>query len=67
MNNELIERLAREAGFVEYELDDGTTTALDVRYVRFAALVAEACAEECYNGRSTEEAETAILAKFRAD
>jgi hypothetical protein len=40
--------LAMQAGFVEYELDDGTTEAFDKRYAKFAALVAaherEACA-----------------------
>jgi hypothetical protein len=45
MNHELIARLAREAGFVDYELDDGTPVAFDVRYARFAALVAEECAK----------------------
>ena len=37
--DEIIE-MAREAGFVEYELDDGTTTAFDKRYEAFAKLVA---------------------------
>ena len=41
--------MAEQAGFVEYELDDGTTEAFDKRYARFAALVAaqerEACAK----------------------
>lgn len=41
----LVEELAREAGFVDYELDDGTTAAFDRRYTRFAALVAERCAQ----------------------
>jgi len=44
-------RMALEAGFVEYEIDDGTTDAFDVRYERFANLVAaaerEACAAIC--------------------
>jgi hypothetical protein len=31
--------LAKQAGFVEYELDDGTTEAFDKRYAKFAALV----------------------------
>ena len=31
--------LAKKAGFVEYELDDGTTEAFDKRYAKFAALV----------------------------
>jgi len=43
--------MAQEAGFVEYELDDGTTNAFDRRYQRFAELVAaaerEACAKLC--------------------
>lgn len=42
MNKDDIIKLAREAGFVEYELDDGTTNAFDVRYERFANLVADA-------------------------
>ena len=41
--------LAKQAGFVEYELVDGTTEAFDIRYAKFAALVAlqerEACAK----------------------
>jgi hypothetical protein len=32
--------LAKQAGFVEYELDDGTTKAFDKRYATFADLVA---------------------------
>ena len=47
--------MAEQAGFVEYELDDGTTEAFDKRYAKFAALVAaaaraderEACAKVC--------------------
>jgi hypothetical protein len=39
--------MAQEAGFVEYELDDGTTNAFDIRYQRFANLVAEHEREEC--------------------
>jgi hypothetical protein len=41
MNREQILQMAREAGFVEYELDDGTTNAFDIRYERFAKLIAE--------------------------
>ena len=41
--------LAKQAGFVEYELDDGTAEAFDKRYAKFASLVAaherEACAK----------------------
>lgn len=39
MNQELIIELAMQAGFVDYELDDGTTSAFDKRYAAFAALV----------------------------
>ena len=43
--------MAKQAGFVDYELDDGTTNAFDVRYEAFAVLVAsaerEACAKLC--------------------
>jgi len=51
MTQDDIIRMAQEAGFVEYELDDGTTNAFDRRYQRFAELVAaaerEACAAIC--------------------
>ena len=47
MNREDIIRMAREAGFVDYELDDGTDDAFDIRYVRFAILVATAENEAC--------------------
>lgn len=47
MNKEDIIRMAREAGFVDYELDDGTTESFDKRYERFAALVASAEREAC--------------------
>ena len=47
--------LAKQAGFVEYELDDGTTEAFDKRYAKFAALVAaqerEECAKKCEAAR----------------
>ena len=50
MTKEEMIELAKQAGFVDYELDDGTTNAFDVRYEAFAALVAsaerEACAKE---------------------
>ena len=52
--DEIIE-MARQAGFVDYELDDGTTNAFDKRYKAFAKLVAEkermACALLCYEQR----------------
>ena len=51
MTKEEIIEMARQAGFVDYELDDGTTNAFDVRYEAFAVLVAsaerEACAKLC--------------------
>jgi hypothetical protein len=43
--DELIE-MARKAGFVDYELDDGTTNAFDKRYEAFAKLVAAKAIEE---------------------
>ena len=50
MTKEEIIKMAKQAGFVEYELDDGTTDAFDKRYEAFAKLVAkkerEACAKE---------------------
>ena len=54
MNKEEIIKMARQAGFVDYELDDGTTNAFDKRYEAFAKLIAEkereACAECGVNG-----------------
>ena len=51
MTQEEIIEMARQAGFLDYELDDGTTDALDKRYEAFAVLVAsaerEACAKMC--------------------
>ena len=41
MTKEELIDMAREAGFVDYELDDGTTNAFDKRYEAFAKLVAE--------------------------
>ena len=50
MTQEKIIEMAKQAGFVDYELDDGTTDAFDKRYETFAKLVAEheryACAKE---------------------
>ena len=40
-------RMAREAGFVEYELEDYTQSGYDIRYERFAALVRADEREEC--------------------
>ena len=39
MTREEIIELAKQAGFVDYELDDGTTDACDKRYEAFARLV----------------------------
>ena len=51
MTQEEIIEMARQAGFLDYELDDGTTNAFDVRYEAFAKLVArherDACAKMC--------------------
>ena len=51
MTREEIIEMAIQAGFVDYELDDGTTDAFDKRYETFAVLVAsaerEACAKVC--------------------
>ena len=51
MTREEIIEMARQAGFLDYELDDGTTHAFDKRYEAFAVLVAsaerEACAKLC--------------------
>ena len=41
MTKEEIIKMAKQAGFVEYELDDGTTDSFDKRYEAFAKLVAE--------------------------
>ena len=41
MTKEEIIEMARQAGFVDYELDDGTTNAFDKRYEAFAKLVAK--------------------------
>ena len=40
MTKEEIIELAKQAGFLDYELDDGTTDACDKRYEAFAKLVA---------------------------
>ena len=51
MTRQEIIEMAKQAGFVDYELDDGTTDAFDKRYEAFAVLVAsaerEACAKVC--------------------
>ena len=51
MTKEEIIQMAKQADFLDYELDDGTTHAFDKRYEAFARLVAEheryACAKVC--------------------
>ena len=47
MTREEIIEMAIQAGFVDYELDDGTTDAFDKRYEAFAVLVASAEREAC--------------------
>ena len=47
MTQDEIIDMARQAGFVDYELDDGTTNAFDKRYKTFAKLVAEREREKC--------------------
>ena len=51
MTKEEIIELAKQAHFLDYELDDGTTDAFDQRYEAFAKLIAEhereACAKVC--------------------
>ena len=41
MTKEEIIELAKQADFLDYELDDGTTDAFDKRYESFAKLVAK--------------------------
>ena len=62
--------LAKQAGFVEYELDDGTTEAFDKRYAKFAALVEAAARaderEECARiAELAEPYQTADLIRAR--
>ena len=47
MTQEEIIKLAKQADFLDYELDDGTTNAFDKRYETFAKLVAEKEREAC--------------------
>ena len=51
--------MAKQSGFVDYELDDGTTDAFDKRYEAFAKLVAdkerEACAKVVDAAKAGEE------------
>ena len=47
MTKEEIIKMAKQADFLDYELDDGTTDAFDKRYEAFAVLVASAEREAC--------------------
>ena len=49
MTKEEIIEMARQAGFVDYELDDGTTNAFDKRYKAFAKLVEEKSFQDGYS------------------
>ena len=66
MNKEELIEVARKAGFVDYELDDGTTNAFDKRYEAFARLVAEkereACAKVCEDDDSNAGEDIGTLA-----
>ena len=62
MTQEEIIEMARQAGFVDYELDDGTTNAFDKRYEAFARLVAEKEREAC-----AKEAETTFYSVQAAE
>ena len=59
MTKEEIIEMARQAGFVDYELDDGTTNAFDKRYEAFAKLIAEK-EREAYIAHAMTSAEKAI-------
>jgi len=60
MNKEDIVRMAKEAGFVLYQFDNGTTPP-DIRYERFAALVASAEREAC--AKLVDEFELPLVAE----
>ena len=62
MTQEEIIEMARQAGFLDYELDDGTTNAFDKRYETFARLVAEHEREVC-----AKEAETTFYSVQAAE
>ena len=59
MTREEIIQMARQAGFVDYELDDGTTDAFDKRYEAFARLVAEH-ERDAFTAHAMTSAEKAI-------
>ena len=49
MTKEEIIEMAKQAGCLDYELDDGTTDAFDKRYEAFAKLVARHERKACAN------------------
>ena len=59
MTQEEIIEMARQAGFLDYELDDGTTNAFDKRYETFARLVAEH-QRDAFTAHAMTSAEKAI-------
>ena len=59
MTKEEIIEMARQAGFLDYELDDGTTDACDKRYEAFARLVAEH-ERDAFTAHAMTSAEKAI-------
>ena len=61
MTREEIIEMAKQAGFVDYELDDGTTDACDKRYEAFARLVAEAERENTNNAYKERNQLVALL------
>lgn len=63
MNRDEVIELAEKAGFVEYELDDGTLDSLDIRYIRFAALVEERCIQRMYDNTDNMHDEQAMTMK----
>ena len=71
MTEEEIIDMARQAGFVNYELDDGTTNAFDKRYKAFAKLVAQherkACANICEEEQGYKTAFCALKIRARGN
>ena len=69
MTKEEIIEMARQAGFVDYELDDGTTDAFDKRYEAFAKLIAEhereVCAKMCEEEQGYKTAFCALKIRAR--
>ena len=71
MTKDEIFDMARQAGFVDYELDDGTTNAFDKRYEAFAKLIArherEACANICEEEQGYKTAFCALKIRARGN